>query len=153
MISAVLLELEGVIADTRDARRQALLDSVGEKGISLTDAEYLEHCAAVPVRAAVRAAFALRNASRSAPLDDTGVELAALRAERRFASLMETGLTLAHGARELDRRFDLPGALTATAGITLLELTAQQASLEEAFVDMTRDAVEFRAPTTGGGQE
>ena len=35
----------------------------------------------------------------------------------------------------------------AAAGITLLELTAQQASLEEAFVDLTQDAVEFRAPT------
>ena len=32
------------------------------------------------------------------------------------------------------------------AGITLLELTAQQASLEEAFMAMTRDAVEYRAP-------
>jgi ABC-2 type transport system ATP-binding protein len=44
------------------------------------------------------------------------------------------------------------GRLAGAAGITLLELTAQQASLEEAFVDLTRDAVEFRAPTTGGAQ-
>jgi ABC-2 type transport system ATP-binding protein len=34
------------------------------------------------------------------------------------------------------------------AGLTVLELTAQQASLEEAFVDLTRDAVEYRAATT-----
>ncbi|HWD48118.1 MAG TPA: ATP-binding cassette domain-containing protein [Actinomycetota bacterium] len=47
---------------------------------------------------------------------------------------------------------DQVGRLAGAAGITLLELTAQQASLEEAFVDMTRDAVEFRAPSTGGGQ-
>jgi ABC-2 type transport system ATP-binding protein len=47
---------------------------------------------------------------------------------------------------------DQVGRLAGAAGITLLELTAQQASLEEAFVDMTRDAVEFRAPGTGGGQ-
>jgi ABC-2 type transport system ATP-binding protein len=46
---------------------------------------------------------------------------------------------------------DQVGRLAGAAGITLLELTAQQASLEEAFVDMTRDAVEFRAPSTGGG--
>jgi ABC-2 type transport system ATP-binding protein len=45
---------------------------------------------------------------------------------------------------------DQIGTAAGTAGITLLELTAQPASLEEAFMDMTRDAVEFRAPTTGG---
>jgi len=45
---------------------------------------------------------------------------------------------------------DQVGRLAGSAGITLLELTAQQASLEEAFIDLTRDAVEFRAPRTGG---
>jgi ABC-2 type transport system ATP-binding protein len=38
------------------------------------------------------------------------------------------------------------GRLAGAAGITLLELTAQQPSLEEAFIDLTRDAVEFRTP-------
>jgi ABC-2 type transport system ATP-binding protein len=47
---------------------------------------------------------------------------------------------------------DQVGRLAGAAGITLLELTAQQASLEEAFIDLTRDAVEFRAPTTRGAQ-
>jgi ABC-2 type transport system ATP-binding protein len=47
---------------------------------------------------------------------------------------------------------DQVGRIAGAAGITLLELTAQQASLEEAFMDLTRDAVEFRAPATGGGQ-
>ena len=46
---------------------------------------------------------------------------------------------------------DQVGTAAGAAGITLLELTAQQASLEEAFMDMTRDAVEFRAPTSKGG--
>jgi ABC-2 type transport system ATP-binding protein len=45
---------------------------------------------------------------------------------------------------------DQVGRVAGAAGITLLELTAQEASLEEAFMDLTRDAVEFRAPTTGG---
>jgi ABC-2 type transport system ATP-binding protein len=47
---------------------------------------------------------------------------------------------------------DQVGRLAGTAGITLLELTAEQPSLEEAFVDLTRDAVEFRAPTSQGAQ-
>ena len=44
---------------------------------------------------------------------------------------------------------DQIGRVAAAAGITLLELTAQQASLEEAFIDLTRDAAEFRASTLG----
>jgi ABC-2 type transport system ATP-binding protein len=44
------------------------------------------------------------------------------------------------------------GATAGAAGITVLELATQQASLEDAFVDLTQDAVEFRAaarPTAG----
>jgi ABC-2 type transport system ATP-binding protein len=37
------------------------------------------------------------------------------------------------------------GAIAATAGITVLELATEQTSLEDAFVDLTQDAVEFRA--------
>jgi ABC-2 type transport system ATP-binding protein len=44
---------------------------------------------------------------------------------------------------------DQIGMTAGAAGITLLELTAQQASLEEAFIDLTRDAVEYRANTVG----
>jgi ABC-2 type transport system ATP-binding protein len=38
------------------------------------------------------------------------------------------------------------GLVAARAGIPLVELTPQQASLEEAFMDITRDAVEYRTP-------
>jgi ABC-2 type transport system ATP-binding protein len=44
---------------------------------------------------------------------------------------------------------DQIGMAAAAAGLTLLELTAQQTSLEEAFLDLTRDAVEYRATTVG----
>jgi ABC-2 type transport system ATP-binding protein len=37
------------------------------------------------------------------------------------------------------------GALAAAAGIVVLELATEQTSLEDAFVDLTKDAVEFRA--------
>ena len=37
------------------------------------------------------------------------------------------------------------GPIAATAGITVLELATEQTSLEDAFVDLTQDAVEFRA--------
>jgi ABC-2 type transport system ATP-binding protein len=38
------------------------------------------------------------------------------------------------------------GAAPAAAGIAVFELAAEQASLEDVFVDLTQDAVEFRAP-------
>jgi ABC-2 type transport system ATP-binding protein len=41
---------------------------------------------------------------------------------------------------------DEVGRVAGAAGITLLELTAQQASLEDAFMTATRDAVEFAPP-------
>jgi ABC-2 type transport system ATP-binding protein len=44
------------------------------------------------------------------------------------------------------------GAAAMTAGITVLGLAEQQTSLEEAFIEMTRDAAEFRAPETTGAQ-
>jgi ABC-2 type transport system ATP-binding protein len=43
---------------------------------------------------------------------------------------------------------DQIGTAAGAAGITLLELTARQTSLEDAFVDMTKDAVEFRTSPT-----
>ena len=43
------------------------------------------------------------------------------------------------------------GIAAAAAGITVLELAPQQASLEEAFMDLTWDAVEYRAPETRTG--
>jgi ABC-2 type transport system ATP-binding protein len=42
------------------------------------------------------------------------------------------------------------GRIAADAGIALAELTPQQASLEEAFMELTRDAVEFQAPARNG---
>lgn len=51
-------------------------------------------------------------------------------------SLTVTGLTT-----------DEIGIRAAAAGVTLLELTALQASLEEAFMELTRDSVEYRAPS------
>jgi ABC-2 type transport system ATP-binding protein len=44
---------------------------------------------------------------------------------------------------------DRIGTAAGAAGITVLELAAEQASLEDAFVNLTKDAVEFRASTTG----
>ncbi|WP_034089540.1 ABC transporter ATP-binding protein [Streptacidiphilus albus] len=45
---------------------------------------------------------------------------------------------------------DQIGRVAGEAGLVLLELTAQQASLEEVFMELTQDAVEYRASATTG---
>jgi ABC-2 type transport system ATP-binding protein len=47
---------------------------------------------------------------------------------------------------------DQVGTAARAAGIAVLELGAQQASLEDAFTAMTQDAVEYRAPAFEGAQ-
>jgi HAD superfamily hydrolase (TIGR01509 family) len=97
MIQAVFFEFDGVLADTRDARRIALLDALEEDGVALTDAEYDECCGSRSVRTAVEVAFARRDF----PADDTTIDLASARAERRFSRSVEAGLTLCAGVRGL----------------------------------------------------
>ena len=97
MIDAVLFEFEGVIADTSATRRRALLETLREDGVALSESEYVEHCAGLPVRASLRAALALRNF----PRDETSVELLAMRTERRFAGLIGNGLSLVDGVGAL----------------------------------------------------
>jgi ABC-2 type transport system ATP-binding protein len=45
------------------------------------------------------------------------------------------------------------GAVAAAAGITVLELSTVETSLEDAFVDLTKDAVEYRAAAPSTFQE
>ena len=91
-------------------------------------------------------ASAARNAVRVRSTDQDA--LAALLRERGVAvSPAEDGALTVSGLRTDD-----VGAVAGAAGITVLELTGL-ASLEEAFMDMTRDAVEFRAPTTTGADQ
>ncbi|NUQ20266.1 MAG: hypothetical protein HOQ09_04825, partial [Gemmatimonadaceae bacterium] len=77
---AVLMELEGVIVETYEARRTALLRALADDGISITALDYDDVAHGLPVRGAVRAAIAAAGEF----MDDTGMELVALRAERYF---------------------------------------------------------------------
>lgn len=100
MVDTVLLELEGVLADTAAARRETLLEAVGREGIRLSDAEYQEVCAGLGTEEAVRAAFQ----TRSDTVDETAMALAALTAERAYRARLAKGVTLVEGAREVVER-------------------------------------------------
>ena len=94
---AVLFELEGVLVDTAASRREALRRSLAQDGVRLTDEDFAACCTGLSVRDAV----AVASHRAGARLDDTALDLAALRAERHFAALSGGGLSLVPGAREL----------------------------------------------------
>jgi beta-phosphoglucomutase-like phosphatase (HAD superfamily) len=97
MLDTVFFELEGVLADTAAARRDALLDTLQDTaGLSLSAQEYRDNCAGLDVEDAVREAHRLRDR----PIDDTAVSLTALRAAEAFRARLGKGLTLVEGARE-----------------------------------------------------
>ena len=88
-------------------------------------------------------AAAAPNVVRVRTTDPVGLA-AVLRAPDVTVSRLEDGAVSGGGLSVTGLSTDQVGTAAGKAGITLLELTAQQASLEEAFIDMTRDAVEFR---------
>lgn len=99
-LDTVLLELEGVLADTAAARRSALRAGLAaESGHVLDDAALACGDGLVPRDAAAAVARAA-----SLDLDDTALDLAALRAEREFAAASERGVSLVPGARAFVER-------------------------------------------------
>jgi beta-phosphoglucomutase-like phosphatase (HAD superfamily) len=96
MFHAVLIEIEGVLADTRAFRERALLETLALEGVRISESAY-EDLSDLPVRSAVAAAFK----AAGIVADDTAVELGTLRAERRFAQHLSLGFALVDGAREL----------------------------------------------------
>ena len=103
MLDTVLLELEGVIADTGETRRDAIFAALRVDGVQVPDSEYRDLCAGLSFEEAVRAAF--RGVGRGR--DETAIALAAHRAERAYRAYIGKGLTLVEGAREtLERLHD-----------------------------------------------
>ena len=95
MVDAVLLEWEGVLADTGAARRDSLLRALADEGVHLSAAAYHACCEGAGVHGAAFAALA--SVARS---DPTLAELVALRAGRSFTERLARGFTLQPGAAE-----------------------------------------------------
>ena len=129
MLDAVLLEWEGVLADTGAARRDALLRALADEGVSSAVAAYDACCAGLDVRSA--AAAALRAIGRAdAPL----AEIVALRATRAFTERLAEGFSLMPGAMELvtGTAHRTRVAIVTQAGRAETELALRLAGLEEA---------------------
>lgn len=121
MLDTVLFELEGVLADTAHARREALLASLRVNGIELTAQEYRDTCAGLESEEAVRAAYRLR----AEPLDETDASLAARHAEDLYRASIGKGLVLSEGARE---------ALERLHAVARLGLVTRATRAQAAFV-------------------
>ena len=147
MIQAVLFEFDGVLADTRDARRRALLDTLEEDGVMIDDADYADWCASLPVRSAVR--NALERSGVDA--DDTRIDLAAVRADRRFRTLVESGLSLMAGARGLVESMQGQARLgvVSRAARRDIEHTLGLAQLDHAFEFVISDDDPFLPKPSG----
>ncbi len=97
MIEALLLELEGVMVETRVARLDAVSRALADDGIVFPRELLADDVLGMaPADAIARAASAAQ-----AAFDPTGIDLAAMRAERYFAERIGKGVTLRAGIREL----------------------------------------------------
>jgi beta-phosphoglucomutase-like phosphatase (HAD superfamily) len=97
MIGSLFCEVEGVLAGTAVLRRAALLRVLAEEGVAPSETSDADHDAGGSTRDVVRRA--LRHHALAS--DETAITLIALRADRHFAALLQTGVSLAPGAREL----------------------------------------------------
>lgn len=131
MPDAVLFELEGVLADTHEPRRDSALDALGACGVNADAAEYELLARGRPTREAVAALLATHGASH----DDTAIDLATLDAERRFARRLAHGASLRPGAVTLVRALHGRTRLGIVTRATRREATRllSLAGLDDAF--------------------
>lgn len=99
-VDTVLMEFDGVLAETAGAREHALLSVLLEDGITLQPEAYRDRCVGLPTPDAVRLALAHAGVT----VDETGVELLALRIDRAFTAQVSKGVVLVQGAREAIER-------------------------------------------------
>jgi beta-phosphoglucomutase len=116
MVDAVLLEWDGVLADTGPARREALLRALADEGVAFSAEEYDAHCAGLDVQQSARVAV-----SRTHDDDPALVDLVVLRAGRAFTERLAGGVTLAAGALEFLRAVEPRARLAIVSRATRAE--------------------------------
>lgn len=94
---AVLLEFEGVLAETSPHRLAALRDALSVDGLSLDEDTWTEHCLGLSVDASVRAARRALGAGD----DPVAEEITRLRAEKSFMQRIGRGLLMQPGGLAL----------------------------------------------------
>lgn len=131
MIEAFLVELEGVIVETRAARFDALVRALADDGVVSLPESAAEELLGYAPREAAERALRLLDVER----DPTAVDLIGLRADRYFTERVSRGVTLREGARVLvtvaHARSRL--ALVTRASRAVVDLTLGLSGLHDAF--------------------
>jgi beta-phosphoglucomutase len=130
-VNVVLMEFDGVLAETAGARREVLRAVLAEDGFALPESVYQESCAGLATADAVRAALARLDAT----LDETGLELLALRVDRAFSVHVGKGLVLVDGVPEAIERLAARAriGIVTRAGRRDVEFVLSMAQLDHAF--------------------
>lgn len=116
MLDAVLLDWEGVLADTARVRREALLRALSDEGVRLDAEEDVPHRDGRPRPDSVGEAFA-----HLCRADATLADLVGVRATRAFAERLGKGFVLRPGAREFVERLQLASRLAIVTSATRAE--------------------------------
>jgi HAD superfamily hydrolase (TIGR01509 family) len=134
MIGSLFFEVEGVLASTASLRRAALHSALADEGIALESSSELEEDLSGGARDLVR--HALRGHQLAA--DETTVTLVTMRAQRHFELMIQAGVSLAPGAREL---VALAAATCRLAIVTGLDRTTVATMLSLADLDAAFEVV------------
>lgn len=96
-MQVVLLEFEGILADTTPHRESALRQALLADGLALDDETWMEHCHGLTVADAVAAA----RRALGAEDDPVAAEICRLRAEKGFSERISRGLLMQPGGLAL----------------------------------------------------
>lgn len=144
MLDGVLLDWEGVLADTGAARRESMLRALTDEGVPFGETDY-DECG---LGRSVHVAAALI-VGRTTD-DPTLAELVALRAQRQFASRIGQGFALRPGAARFIELAQLraPIAIVTTAGRVETDAALRLAGVHDACAAIvTADDVPGVAPS------
>jgi len=144
MVDGVLLDWEGVLADTGRARRDALRRALTDEGVPFDETAYDERWLGRSVRAAAADAIGALHA------DPTLVDLIALRAQREFTATIGQGFALRAGAARFCELAQLraPVAIVTCARRVETDIALRLAGLADSFTAcITADDVLAEMPS------
>ena len=142
MVDGVLLDWEGVLADTGQARRDSMLAALVDEGVHFDASAYDDCCLGLSVQEVAAVAVDAT--------DPTLLELVTLRARREFSARLSQGFTLRPGAAHLLQLVQLRAAtaIVSEARRIETEFALRLAGLLDACAAIvTADEVRGEAPS------
>ncbi len=115
----LLLEFDDLLVGTREQRLAALRESLRPEGIEIDDDRYDTTCAGLTMSEAVRAAAR----GTALELDETGLDLASMRAAAAQATASSRGIRLVPGAAEFVRSAATRAVIGLVAATSRSEVT------------------------------